>query len=105
MRTLLYPHIGLDDYDPEEEQEAVEDLRGNLRHMEAKLTSKNFLVGYGPTLADIVISAALVLPFSQLYEKYYKGEFPRIESYLSEMSARFGFANIRSEFKTFPLKT
>ena len=91
VRSLTYPHLGMEEYDPEEENEAVEDLRVNLGHMESKLTGRNFLVGYGPTLADIVVSAALILPFGQLFGVYYKGEFPRIEEYLKEMSERFGF--------------
>lgn len=57
-----------------------------------------YLVGYGPSYADISIAAALTIPFWNVYKDYLAGGFPFVTKWLRDCHDRFCFASVNQSY-------
>lgn len=64
--------------------------------LEARFTQDyRFLVGYGPTIADLTIASCLTTGFWQIFKDYFSTGFPHTTRWLKDCSQRFDFANVQ----------
>lgn len=74
----LYPIMGIIQYNEAAYHEAKKDMSKALAVLDAHLIRHTFLVGNQVTLADIVITAALVQPYTTVFAPDYISQFPNV---------------------------
>lgn len=68
LQILYFPYLGL--LEPDDRQmEALENLKECLQYLEDKVKPRGYLVGFGLTLADIILCVALSCPFKAIFEE------------------------------------
>lgn len=68
--------------------------------LEQKLSSTNFVVGYGATLADLSISCCFFAPLKSLFNTYYSWKYPNLAGYLERMSLKFRLSKLPPSMTT-----
>lgn len=71
------------------------ELKKILRVLEARFrTEGSYIVGYGPSIADIAISSSLSMPFWPIYRDYLATLFPHVTKWLTNCQERFHFSSV-----------
>jgi len=74
--TWVYPVFGFMPFSEAAQKTAEAQVTKALKHLEAHLTDKTFLVGESVTLADIVIVSTLLYPMKLVLDKAFLKPFP-----------------------------
>ena len=82
--------------------ECAESLFAILQHIEARLSQESkYLVGYSPTLADLLVASALCIPFSSWINDKALPNFPNVHQWLKECQERFCFSTVSISFNRY----
>lgn len=81
--------------DQEVTEAYMKELRKILRVLEQRFKEgHHYLVGYGPTLADVAIASSLSIPFWPVFKDYVGPQFPFVTKWLNNCKQRFSFASV-----------
>jgi len=77
---------------------AQERLREQLTYIESNIKGRSYLVGYGPTLADLDVATSLICPFFSAYEQLFSKEFIYLTLWLKDIKTRLRLGSLPLEF-------
>jgi glutathione S-transferase len=98
LQILYFPYINLMDFDDRQE-EALENLKEELAHIEEKVSKGKYLVGFSMTIADLTLAVSLTCPFKSIFDKYFAREFPRLSDWLEDKFKYFSLTKIPLYFR------
>jgi glutathione S-transferase len=93
----VYPILGLLEYSKAATEKAKEDLTRTLKALDTLLAGKTYLVGTGPTLADIHIVLALLHPYCLVFDEEYRKPFSNVTRYFLTMVNQPEFKQVIGE--------
>jgi len=102
LQVLYFPYINLMDFDDRQE-EALDNLKEELNHIELKVKGKKYLIGYGVSLADMALAVSLCCPFKTMFDQYLGDEFPNLKSWLGEQFNIFCLQKLPIYFRALSL--
>ncbi|XP_076958068.1 elongation factor 1-gamma 2-like isoform X2 [Bidens hawaiensis] len=97
-RGWLYPRLGFGAYIKPAEENSIAGLKRGFDALNKYLASHTFLVGDGVTLADIITTCILVMPF-QYVPKSFTSEYPHVERYFWTLVNQPNFSKVIGEVK------
>jgi glutathione S-transferase len=101
LQILYFPHLGL--LEPDNRQvEALENLKECLRFLEKHVKTRGYLVGFGLTLADIILCVALSCPFKEIFDAKLSSEFTTLSNWLNRMFTEINLDRIPVVFRRLP---
>lgn len=98
VEAIYKPYKKMAEFDGNQEESLIK-LSKILVNLEETVLDRNYLVGYGLTLADVVICVTLTCPFQAIYDRYYEQEFPNLTNYLKRVFKLLRLENIPKCFR------
>lgn len=98
IEGIYKPYLNKGEFNNEQEK-LLSKLSRILLSLEDATQDRNYLVGYGLTLADVVVSVSLSCPFKEIYDHYFAHQYPNLNNYLKFIYQRLRLENLPEEFK------